>query len=381
MSESPGRLGQADANSQLTISSPEACHDPKSSSILIVDDEPSICEILARWLRREGYVCRTASSAEEALRCLSLYEFALLVSDIRMPGKSGLELLSLVRERFDDSIGVIMVTGVDDRKTAIHALELGAYGYIVKPFDENEVIIQVACATERRRLTLQSRQYEHRLEQEVRERTAEVRKREAEIILRLMSASEYRDDETGSHIRRIGLYAATLAEVAGWNQDDVNTIRLAGTMHDIGKIGVPDSILLKPGKLTSEEFDVVKTHSEIGARILSGSNIPLLAVARDIALSHHEKWDGSGYPSALAGHGIPECARLVAIADVYDALVNDRVYRPALPEEEAIVIMTKDKGLHFDPDLFECFLVALPEFRRIRGVIQYVESQSSPPRS
>ena len=215
-----------------------------------------------------------------------------------------------------------------------------------------------------------SQQYEHRLEEEVRERTADVRRREEEIALRLVSASEYRDEETGAHVRRIGLYASVLAEALGWDTQTADDIRVAGPMHDIGKIGVSDSILLKPGKLTDAEFEDVKKHSEIGAGILDGSDVPLLRMAKDIALSHHEKWDASGYPQGLAGESIPGCARLVAIADVYDALVHNRVYRPAMPEEEAIDIMTKDRDTHFDSEMFDCFLDMLPQFRRIRKEVR-----------
>ena len=184
-----------------------------------------------------------------------------------------------------------------------------------------------------------------------------------------MSASEYRDEETGAHIRRMGQYAVTLAEAAGWKGQAAADIRLAAPMHDIGKIGVPDTILLKPGKLTPEEFDRMKKHTMIGAQILGVADIPLIRTAKEIAVSHHEKWDGSGYPEGLAGEAIPECARMVAVCDVYDALVTHRVYRPAFPEEEALAMMTKEKGKHFDPKLFDGFMDMLPEFRRIREEI------------
>ncbi len=255
--------------------------------VLVVDDEPYISRILCRWLTREGFDCVTSASTEEALRLLEQDSFSLVVSDITMPGRSGMELLALARERYPD-VAVIMVTAVDDRNTAIRALELGAYGYVIKPFEQNEVIINVANALERRRLVLESRKYQQRLEEEVRERTADIRRREEEIALRLVAAAEYRDESTGAHIRRIGLYSAALAEAAGWQKQLVDDIRVAATMHDIGKIGVPDHILLKPGKLTPEEFEVVKKHPEIGAGILEGSKAPLLRLAEEIPLSHHE---------------------------------------------------------------------------------------------
>jgi putative two-component system response regulator len=263
-----------------------------------------------------------------------------------------------------------MVTAVDDRNTAIEALTLGAYGYVTKPFNKNEILINVANALERRRLTLLSLEYERSLEEKVRERTQEVREREQAIVLHLISASGYRDDETGAHIRRIGLYSAVLAKHLLWNEEAVQAMRLAAPMHDVGKIGVPDGILLKPGSLTAEEFEVMKTHTIIGACILDNAGVPLLELARDIALSHHEKWDGSGYPQGLVGEAIPEAGRVVAVMDVYDALVHARVYRPALPEEEVLSMMTDGKGSHFDPRIFEAFLHLLPEMRRIRNQVK-----------
>ncbi|MEJ2033627.1 MAG: response regulator [Deltaproteobacteria bacterium] len=343
--------------------------------ILIVDDEDYICTILARWLGSEGHQCSIARNADEALAVLSEDDsYELLISDIMMPGKSGIDLLRMVRERYPE-LAVIMATGLDKRDVAIRTLQLGAYGYVIKPFDKNELIISVAGALERRRLALESQAYEERLREEVRARTADIRAREEEIALRLVSASEYRDEETGSHIRRMGAYSAVLAETLGWEAQAVVMIRVAAPMHDVGKIGVPDNILLKSGKLTSEEFEKIKEHTVIGAKILGGSKIALLQMATDIALYHHEKWNGSGYLHELAGDEIPEAARIVAVADVYDALSNDRVYRKALPEDKVLSIMTEGRGSHFDPRIFDLFLELLPVFREIR---QKVSEESGP---
>lgn len=204
------------------------------------------------------------------------------------------------------------------------------------------------------------------LEEEVCRRTAKIRLREEEIALRLVWATESRDKDTGAHIRRIGLYSEALAKALGWEPQQADDIRIAASMHDIGKIGIPDKILSKAGKLTSEEFEIMKKHTEIGAKILEGSDIPLLQMAKEIALGHHEKWDGSGYPRGLTGKAIPESARIVAIGDVYDALVHSRIYKPAKPEANALVTMTHGNGKHFDPKIFECFLRILPTFRIIR---------------
>ena len=336
----------------------------QSDRILVVDDESCVREVLHRFLTEEGYGCEVAEDVAEAVKRLESGSFSLLVADIMMPRESGLQLLHKVRKRFPD-LAVIMVTGVDDRSTAILALELGAYGYIAKPVTRNEVVINVVNALERRRLTLERQTYERRLEAEVRERTTDVRQREEEIALRLVWASEYRDEETGTHIRRVGLFAQELAAALAWDPQAVDDIRVAAPMHDIGKIGVPDSILLKPGKLTEEEFGAMKKHTEIGAGILDGSDVGLVQMAKDIALYHHEKWDGSGYPRGLRRKDIPRSARLAAVADVYDSLVHDRVYRPAMPEEKALAIMREGRSQHFEPQVFDCFLEVLPELRRI----------------
>ncbi|MCP4717416.1 MAG: response regulator [Deltaproteobacteria bacterium] len=333
--------------------------------ILVVDDEPLVSDIIARCLEAEGFDCVIADCAEAALELIDQSVYSLVISDMMMPGKSGLELLSIIKKQETD-IAVIMVTAVDDRKTAIKALQLGAYGYVIKPFDLNEIMISVVNALERRRLAIQSREYETRLENDVRKRTAEIRLREEEICMRLISACEYRDEETGSHIRRIGLYAAVMAEALEWDKRAVDEIRLAASMHDIGKIGLSDNILLKNGKLTPKEFEIVKRHTLIGAEILSGSDISLLKMAKDIALSHQEKWNGTGYPHGLGGEEIPESARIVTIIDVYDALVHKRVYRPAIPEDEALGMIEQGRGEHFDPQLYDLFIKILPQLRDIR---------------
>lgn len=336
----------------------------QAAKLLAIDDEPFVTEIIQRWLNKEGYSCDTASSAAEGLNLLASQHYELVISDIMMPGMDGIELLGRIKAGFPE-VAVIMATAVDDRETAIRTLQLGAYGYMIKPFEHHAMVINVANALERRRLVLESLEYERRLEQEVLARTEDIRRREEEITLHLLSAADYRDEETGAHVRRLGLYAMVLARELGWHHGPVEYIRVAAPMHDVGKIGIPDAVLRKPGKLTAEEFAIIKTHPEIGARILGGSDIPLLQMATDIAMFHHEKWDGSGYPRGLQGEAIPEAARIVAVADVYDALVNARIYRPALPEQEALAIMDKGRGSHFDPKIYDAFLRALPLFREI----------------
>ena len=348
----------------------------QSGRVLIVDDEPYIREILSRWLVDEGYDCGQADNADIALAELTRGNYGLMISDIRMPGRSGLELLDQARRTFPD-LAVIMLTAVDDRQTAIRTLEAGAYGYVIKPFDRNELLISVVNALERRRLTQLSIGYQRRLEAQVRERASELRRREEEIALRLVSATEHRDAETGAHIRRIGLYSEIIAAERGWGADAAEEIRLAAPMHDVGKIGIPDHILRKPGSLTRQEFVVIESHTTMGAAILAGSSIPLLRLACEIALTHHERWDGSGYPEGLAGDRIPEAGRIVAVADVYDALVHTRIYRPALPEDQALGIMHRARRRHFDPDVFDAFLRVLPQLRKVRRGLEHEEAAES----
>ncbi len=332
--------------------------------ILAVDDEQALCDLIARWLEKEGILCERAYCVDDAISLMEHTHYDLVISDIMMPGKTGIEFLSVVSERFP-ATAMIMATAVDSRETAVLTLEKGAFGYIIKPFSRNEFVINILNALERRRVILEHENYERYLEQVVRERTEDIRNREEQIALRLISASGYRDEETGQHIKRIGLYGAALAKKLEWSQEEIDYMRVAGPMHDVGKIGIPDEILRKPGKLSSEEFEVIKQHPQIGARILEDSSIPLLKMAHDIALYHHEKWDGSGYPFGLIKDEIPESAQIVAVVDVYDALSNNRVYRAALPEEKVLSIMKEVKGSHFNPHIFESFLEVLPAFRAI----------------
>ncbi|MFQ5744514.1 MAG: HD domain-containing phosphohydrolase [Acidobacteriota bacterium] len=337
-----------------------------AARLLVVDDERYITDILCRWLRAAGYVCEAAGSAEEAWDLFANDRHQLVLTDLKMNGgMSGIDLIDKLKQ-MEPNVAVIIVTGVNERGTAIRALQRGAYGYLVKPLRENEVVINAASALERRRLQLVNEENQRRLEDEVQKRTAQFHRAEDEVSLHLIAASEYRDQDTGDHIRRMGLYAEAMACRLGWGHRVAEEMRHAAPMHDVGKIGVPDNILLKPARLTPEEFEVVKGHAMIGARILSGSKMPLLRLAEQIALAHHEKWDGSGYPFGLAGDEIPEPARLVTIADVYDALVHNRIYRPALPEAEALDIMNEGRGKHFDPHLLDFFLTMLPEIRGIR---------------
>ena len=332
--------------------------------VLVVDDESHTRTAVCRWLTRAGFQCGEAASAGEAMARLQDQETHLLTLDITVPDRSGLEVLSQIKQRWPDT-EILVLTALEETATAVEAMTLGAYGYLLKPIESGELILQAKKALERRDLIVEQRQYTATLEAKVREQMQAVRHAHEETILRLLSASRYRDEETGAHVKRTGLYCELFAEVLGWPSDQVQDIRLAAPMHDVGKIGIPDAILQKPGKLTPEEFAVMKTHTVIGARMLEGSESAILQMAHEIALAHHERWDGSGYPRGLAGLEIPESARILAVVDVYDALTHRRVYREALPEDEAMEIMEEGRGKHFDPFLFGVFLSLLPEIRRI----------------
>ena len=339
--------------------------DGQRTRILIVENEPEASATLSRWLEAEGYECVLASDVGEACEQLDQDDFSVLLADSVIPEKSGFELVAKAKGH-DPDVAVILAAASEDRKKVIKFLKKGAYGYVTKPLDQDEVTINVAQAVERRRLLLASQRSEQEVKEKIQARLERIGQREEHTILRLVWAAECRDEATGDHIRRIGLYSAELAQALGWDQQRVNDIRLAAPMHDIGKIGIADGILLRAERLTSEEFAVLKRHTEMGARILAGSDVPMLQMARDIALSHHERWDGLGYPQGVAGEEIPESARIVAIVDVYDALSHPRVYRPAHPDEEVTAIMADGRGKHFDPRIFDCFLEVKPKFQYIR---------------
>jgi putative two-component system response regulator len=340
-------------------SSPKA-----STTILVVDDEAPIRNLLAQWLSGKGYRCLRAESVAAAMRCLQSEPVELITSDIAMPGGTGIDLLRQVRQSFPE-MSVLMLTGNKETQTAIEALTAGAFGYLLKPVRQDEFLAHVAHGLELHWLRMERKRYTERLEQRVREQTEEIRRAYEETIHRLVGAATCRDVETGAHIVRTGLYSEVLARAAGWSDAEAERIRMAAPMHDIGKIGVPDAILRKPGRLTPEEHDVIKTHTVIGASLLKGSQSPVLALAREIALCHHERWDGGGYPSGIAGEAIPDAARIVSIVDVYDALTRKRVYRPAMSEDEVLKLMLSEQGRQFDPLLLTTFFTVLEEIRQI----------------
>jgi putative two-component system response regulator len=350
-------------------------------SILVVDDEEVIQKVLIRILERSGYSdIKVAASSEEAQELLATEAIDLVLTDMEMEGGSGLDLLAHVHENLP-GVATLLITGVDDTDLAEKALALGAYGYFIKPFRQSEVLIGVSNALRRRTLELENLDHREHLEEKVKLRTSdlwaaltkleysekETRASRTETIERLAIAAEYRDEETGRHVIQMSRYCEVLARAAGADHDLCDSIRDAGSLHDVGKIGIPDRILLKPRPLTADERVVMQTHAEMGHRILGGSQSPLLQLAAEIALSHHEWVDGTGYPQGLAGDAIPLAGRIAAIADVFDALTTNRVYRKAFPLMEAVEMMKRGSGWHFDKDLLDVFWDSMPAILEIKG--------------
>lgn len=353
--------------------------DPINQRILVVDDEAQIRSLLTRLLEAQGYACSTAAGASEARRLLAADDFALVLSDVNMPDESGLDFEHEVLADYPDT-AIVMVTGADDRRHAERALANGAYGYMLKPFKPNELLINVVNALRRRTLEIENRESRNRLEQTVLERTStlretiaqlessesELRRLREETIRRLAWAAEFRSNETGQHLLRMSLYCTLLARLVGLDVDRTEMIRIASPMHDVGKIGIPDRILLKPTFLTPEERAVMQAHTEMGHRILTGSGVELLDLAATLALTHHERIDGQGYPGGLEDDDIPLEGRIAAIADVFDALTSDRVYRLAFRPDEAREQMLTGRGTQFDQELLDLFFGAWDDVLAIR---------------
>ena len=337
---------------------------PEQLSVLVVDDLAIVRLSLQRILAKSGYRVRVAEDVRGALEILDEDTIDLILCDIQMPGASGLDLVKAIRHRIPDT-SVVMVSSMDDAETAIECLQRGAFGYVLKPYQPREIVVQVNNALRRRMLEIAYRDREAQLARKVREQTVEIRNSREEIAFRLIAASDHRDNETGMHVRRIGLFAAEMARLLGWDQDRIDTIQSAAPMHDIGKIGVPDAILQKPSALTEEEWVTMKRHTVMGATILKGSTVPFIQMGARIAIGHHEKWNGSGYPNGLQQEAISLEARITALVDVYDAVSNRRHYKEPWPEDKVLELIRKGSGSHFDPKLTELFLANLERFRAI----------------
>ena len=319
-----------------------------AATVLIVDDEPANLNLL-RQVLAEDYTLAFARSGSDALRAVHKHKPDLILLDVMMPDMDGYAVCrQLKADPTTAHIPVIFITALADAQDETAGFAVGAVDYIIKPISP-----PIVCARVRNHLSLVS--------------VSQLEKSYHEAIGMLAEAGEYKDSDTGVHIWRMAAYSAALAAACDWSGSACEQLRLAAPMHDIGKIGIPDAVLHKPGKLDAEEWRIMQGHAEIGHHILARSQGPILQLAATIAHCHHEKWDGSGYPRGLRGEDIPEAARIVAIADVFDALTMNRPYKDAWPIERVVNTMQADAGTHFDPRLIARFLHILPEILAIKA--------------
>ncbi len=359
--------------------------------ILFVDDEQRVLDSLRRMLRSQRNIWETVffNHPETAWEELLNRKFDAVVSDVQMPGMTGLQLLTRIRQtKHTQDVPVVILTGLEDRKLKRQALDLGAADLLNKPVDPEDLVARLHSVLRLKSYQDQLKAYNDRLERTVEERTEELYHSRLDVIWKLAKAAEHRDNETANHVIRVGCISRVIAETMGMNRHFVEALFLAAPMHDIGKIGIPDVILMKRGPLSPGEWVTMKQHCVIGERILredsqiratflrwrgassraeiDGFDSPFLETAASVALTHHEKWNGTGYPQGLAGAEIPTESRIVAIADVFDAVTSKRPYKDPFPENEALKIIGDGAGNHFDPDVYAAFMDALPEIRSIK---------------
>lgn len=340
----------------------------EKSKILVVDDNPVNVALLTEMLGNAGYALVSGITDPTQVRDLhARHHYDLIMLDIRMPQVDGFEVMEQLS--VDDSSGylsVLVLTAQNDNDTKLRALESGAKDFITKPFHQAEVLHRVRNLLEVRLLYNRQLNVNEMLEDSVRRRTQELEETRLEIVRRLGRAGEFRDNETGMHVIRMSKSCELLATAAGLSGDDAQLILHASPMHDVGKIGIPDGILLKPGALDPGEWEIMKSHTTIGGEILSGNGSVLLRMAHSIALSHHEKWDGSGYPRGLKANDIPFVGRITALCDVFDALTSSRPYKEAWDIAKATSYVAENAGKQFDPVLTKHFLDILPNILRVR---------------
>jgi len=342
--------------------------DTKAARILVVDDEPANLKLLSLMLRTDGY--SQVELLQDPRDVLASYRAArpdLILLDINMPHLDGYAVMDQLRSLSDPlAPPIVVLTAQSGEEFLLRALKGGASDFLSKPFNRRELLARVNNTLMAHLAHRLIHDQNHVLEQMVQQRTQELRQSRLDIVRRLGRASEFRDNETGQHILRMSHASALLARRIGWDAQACELMLNASPMHDVGKIGIPDGILLKAGPLTSDEREIMQRHTTIGADILSGSGDELLDMARDIALSHHEKWDGTGYPRRLANTAIPEAARIVAITDVFDALTSERPYKKPWSVPEALHFMNEHAGRQFDPQLLRQFVTIVPEVQQIR---------------
>jgi putative two-component system response regulator len=348
--------------------------------ILIVDDEETNVRALARILRAAGYT-KVLSTTDPTVvsRLYRDQDPDVVLLDLHMPKLDGFAVLQQLRAAAGPQayVPVLVLTGDSSAEARRRALSAGAKDFLTKPFEVGEVLLRIRNLLETRYLHREITTQNQLLEQRVRQRTGELEGAYLDTLERLAIAAEFRDDETGRHTERVGEVAAMLGSALGLPEEDLFLIRRAAPLHDVGKIGIPDAVLRKPGPLTGEEWEIMKTHATIGARILAGGRSRVVQLAEEIALHHHEQWDGEGYPAGVSGEAIPLPGRLVMVADVYDALTSDRVYREAWPPEKVLAYINQYAGRRFDPRI--AALCERPGVRRMLLGIR--ERDSTRPRS
>ena len=356
-----------------------AASSKSQGKILVVDDESRVREIIARKLTDSGHHCLTAANGSSALKAMKADQVDLVLLDIIMPGKSGTEVLQEITNKYPET-AVIMVTAVADVQTAIGLLKAGAYDYIIKPIDLNVLLLSINRALEKRNLLLENKEYQDHLEQKIKEQTEKVRQSFLNSTTSLVNALEAKDKYTHGHSQRVTKIAVAIGKELTIPRYMLEKIELAGLLHDVGKIGVSEAILNKPGRLSFDEFELVKSHPEIGERIL----IPIVEDKEilEMVRHHHERFDGNGYPDGLSGKQITQASKIMAIAeayatilspgalslavaDAYDAMTSDRPYRPAMSPEAACAELTKGKGKQFDPTIVDIFLALLEKHAKL----------------
>jgi len=358
----------------------------RESRILIIDDEAPNIRLLLRLLRRAGFTNLVSTTdAREVPDLIKAAPPDLILLDLWMPHTNGFELLEQLRPEIGDSnyLPILVVSADITAEAKARALSQGAKDFLHKPFDLVEVLLRIRNLLETRYLYLELQRQNEILEARVKERTRELEEAQIEVIDRLARAAEYRDHTTGQHTRRVGELSALLASVLGLSQEEVELIRKAAPLHDVGKISLSDAILLKPGRLSPAEMELNRSHTTMGAELLSGGRFPLLKMAEIIALTHHERWDGQGYPRGLAGEDIPLPGRIVAVADVFDALVHERPYKRAWTPEEAMAEIAEQSGKQFDPAVVRALLSLLDGSnsegnRRLREIYRLKDREVAP---
>jgi response regulator RpfG family c-di-GMP phosphodiesterase len=339
--------------------------DCPPNRVLIVDDEPAACALLTVFLGQAAFDCCTALSGEEALTVLKREQVAAVISDLNMPGISGMELLAEVRRRYSH-LAFLVSTAVDDVRVGVEAMQRGADDYLVKPFEEGAVVASLHRALDKKRLEQEVENYREHLEEMVAERTQQLQaalrqvERGYEDTLEALGAAiDLRDSDTAGHSQRVCRYALEIAKATGLSVTQLKNLSMGACLHDIGKLAIPDAILLKPGPLSAEEWVIMKEHVQIGYDLVS--RIPFLAGAAEIIFAHHERCDGSGYPRGLTTAQIPLGARIFAIADTVDAITSDRPYQVARSFAAALELIRRESGRLFDPQVVNVFLAIPPE--------------------